>query len=962
MLARAALGKLGLPFFLSILVTAGCMGSSESHLGAPARPAAVGESVDLAAAENRALEAYGDMPLSFIPNRGQIDSQAAFYAQGAGYGMYFTPGSAILSFTEGGSLDETLPAAPTSGVNLALEFLGSSSDVRLGAEDSGQGTVSYFQGNDPSDWQSGLPTFGEVMYEDLWPGIDLAFRGANGELKYEFILEPGARVDDIRLRYAGADGVSLKPNGGLAIRTALGTLTDSSPVTYQEIEGQRVPVQSRFVLGGGGSYGFDVGPYDRGSSLVIDPGLTYSTYLGGSGTDQGNAVAVDAAGAAYVAGFTSSSNFPTTVGAFDTTYAGGFEAFVTKLSPTGSLVYSTFLGGSGNDIAIRIAVDAAAAIFVTGQTDSASYPTTAGAFDEVFNGNQDAFATKLSPSGALSYSTFLGGSDFDQGSGIAVDAEGAAYVSGPTASSNYPVTASAFDTTHNGSMDTFVTKLDPSGSSPVYSTLFGGSAFDPGSGVAVDAAGAAYVAGFTSSSNFPTTVGTFDTTYNGNFDAFVTRLDPSGSVLLYSTYLGGSGDERGTAVAVDGVGAAYVTGFVGFDLPFNFPTTPGAYDTTFNVGDGDFDAFVTKLAPSGGTLAYSTLLGGGSNDFGHGIAVDSLGAAHITGQTSSADLPTTVGTFDTTYNGNSDAFVTKLDPSGGALAYSTFLGGSAFDEGQGVAVDASGAYVIGPTGSLDFPTTVDAFNTTSNGGAGDAFVTKLDLLASVSEPATVELTPLTATNPVGTQHTVTATVEDAPGNRLSDVMVRFSVTGSVTDSGSCTTDLNGQCDFTYQGPELPGSDTITAFADTDDDGTRDPGEPTGTATKNWVLPASTPGCDVTNAGKITAANGDEGSFSGNAHVSEDGTGVTGQQQYRTKAAPKMTVESIAILAVSCSTDRTKAEIFGTATVDGAGSFDFRIEVEDRGNPGHGNDRYGIRLSNGYDSGLQTLEGGNVRIA
>jgi hypothetical protein len=305
--------------------------------------------------------------------------------------------------------------------------------------------------------------------------------------------------------------------------------------------------------------------------------------------------------------------------------------------------------------------------------------------------------------------------------------------------------------------------------------------------------------------------------------------------------------------------------------------------------------------------------------------------------------------------------VTKLDSAGSALLYSTYLGGTLFDAGRGIAVDAAnGAYVTGATGSSDFPTTPGAFDTTL-GGSQDAFVTKLDLIAG-GGPATLTLDPAADTNPVGTSHTVTATVEDSAGDPVEDVIVRFTVTGSVNTSGQCTTDMDGQCDFTYQGPDLPGEDDIHAYADSDGDNTQDPGEPTGEATKTWVLPQSTPGCEVTisEGGRIVAANGDKATFGG--HVKTRSGTPSGQQHYRDHGpAQPMSVMSINVLSVVCSPDRTEAEIFGEATVDGTGSFDYRIRVEDHGEPGKGVDSYWIQLSNGYDSGRQTLRAGNIQI-
>jgi hypothetical protein len=462
--------------------------------------------------------------------------------------------------------------------------------------------------------------------------------------------------------------------------------------------------------------------------------------LGGSGEDSGFGIAVDAAGNAYVVGLADSSNFPTTAGAFQPTRGGGrANAFVTKLNPTGTaLVYSTYLGGSGNsgfgihDQGLGIAVDTAGNAYVTGFAGSSDFPTTAGAFQPTFGGGfNNAFVTKLNPTGTgLVYSTYLGGNASDQGLGIAVDTAGNAYVAGATSSINFPTTAGAFQPTGGGFADAFVTKLNPTGTGLVYSTFLGGNTNnDFGSGIAVDTAGNAYVTGFARSSNFPTTAGAFQPTFGGGFvDAFVTKLDATGSALLYSTYLGGSSNDVGQGIAVDGAGSAYVTGETSST---NFPTTPGAAQTIHAGGFGP-DAFVTKLDATGSTLLYSTYLGGSSNDVGRGIAVDGAGSAYVTGNTFSTDFPTTSVATQTTNAGGFDVFVTKLDATGSALLYSTYLGGSGgifggADIGNGIAVDSAGSvYVTGSTDSTNFPTTSGAAQTT-HAGFNDAFVAKIVL-------------------------------------------------------------------------------------------------------------------------------------------------------------------------------------------------------------------------------------------
>jgi hypothetical protein len=677
--------------------------------------------------EKEALDAYGKLPLSFVPNEGQTDEAVRYSAQGAGYGFFFTHKGATLSFADGKG----------RGHALALDFQGADSHATLEAQKRLSGEVNYLVGDEPAKWQLGLSTHGELLYGGLWPGINMAVRGEGGNLKYEFHLKPGASVEDVRLAYRGAEGLSVGAGGELLVQTSLGVLKDAAPVCYQRIEGERVAVESRYKLVGDGGYGFAVGAYDPRYPLVIDPGLDYSTFLGGTDSgDVGSGIAVRF-GSAYVTGSTGSSDYPTTPGAFDTSLNGANDAFVTKLNASGSaLAYSTFLGGTNDDYGSDIAVDGKGRAYVTGGTQSANYPMTRGAFDTSYNGRTDAFVTKLNASGsALAYSTFLGGTNTDANTdylGIAVGRGGRAYVTGTTYSTDYPATPGAFDTSLNGANDAFVTKLNASGSALAYSTFLGGTGGDEaGRDIAVRD-DRAYVTGVTDSANYPTTRGAFDRTFNGPTfvdDAFVTKLNASGSALDYSTFLGGTEYDQGYGIAVGRGGRAYVTGYTD---SANYPTTRGAFDTSLYEFGGDRDAFVTKLSASGSALAYSTFLGtrrGNGIDQGLGIAVDGRDMAYVTGSTSSTDYPTTRGAFDTSYNGGFDAFVTKLNASGSALAYSTFLGGTNFDSGEGIAVGRGGrAYVTGFTSSTDYPTTRSAFDTSYNGGdAGeyDAFVTKL---------------------------------------------------------------------------------------------------------------------------------------------------------------------------------------------------------------------------------------------
>jgi hypothetical protein len=593
----------GVVIVLTLCVTAALTGggsqssqpdSAGAASGSQALPASLGPrfasgtrerapSTALSAATGRRVTlAYTNLPLAFIPNAGQTDEQVRYYAQGAGYSFRFTDDKAVLALQTG-----------DRGHVLDLRFLGANPNAELTATGQSGGTVNYLTG---SERQSNLPTYGRVIYRELWPGIDMVFWGKGGKLTYEFRLRPGARVSDIRLAYAGAEGVSLGASGNLLIDTPLGILRDAPPQSSQRIDGRHVPVDSRYALAGN-SYGFAVGDHDRRHPLVIGPSLAYSTYLGGSSGDLSGGIAVDSTGAAYVTGQTISTDFPTTPGAFRETSLVPGDVFVTKLNPDGSsLAYSSYLGGStpnpqGSNVdgAFGIAVDSAGAAYVTGVTPSSDFPTTAGAFDTSFNGFADAFVAKLNPDGSsVAYSTYLGGTSSNEGVGIAVDSAGAAYVTGGTTSTDFPTTAEAFDTNFNGD-DGFVTKLNPAGSDLAYSTYLGGSSGDGGRGIAVDSAGAAYVTGDTISTDFPTTPGAFDTSFNGFADAFVTKLDPAGSRLGYSSYLGASNSDDGIGIAVDSTGAAYVTGHTDST---DFPTTARAFDASAN---GNIDAFVTKL-------------------------------------------------------------------------------------------------------------------------------------------------------------------------------------------------------------------------------------------------------------------------------------------------------------------------------------------------------------------------------
>ncbi|MBB6731544.1 DUF7507 domain-containing protein [Cohnella zeiphila] len=609
---------------------------------------------------------------------------------------------------------------------LSLRFLGANAAVRIEGRRQTAEKVHFFIGNDPAKWQTGLPAYREIVYPELWPGIDLVFHEEDGAFKYDLVVRPGARLDDIRFAYRGADGLSLDSEGNLLIRTAHGVLSEERPVSYQSIDGRKVTVDSRFLLPDSEEacvYGFEVGDgYHPNHPLIIDPMfLFYSTYLGGSDADIGFSIAVDGQDNAYVTGQTLSLDFPITPGAFQPFKDGSSSAFVTKVNPGGNaLVYSTFIGGSSFDLGRGIAVDASGHAYVTGQTLSPDFPTTPGAFQTIIGAAQDAFVTKLSPDGgSLVYSTFLGGEGADTGFAIAVDGAGSAYVAGGTSSVHFPVVNPLQGFIANE--HAFVAKINPAGSALEYSTFLGGHGTDEAHGVAVDGAGSAYVTGSTTSPDFPTTPGAFQITLNGVIGAFVSKINGNGSVLSYSTYLTGSGDDEGRGIAVDDLGQAYVTGST---TSFDYPTTPGSFQPFY--GGGSSDAFVTKLSSDGSYQVYSTFLGGGESDAGNGIVLLS-GFAYVTGNTASFNFPVTPDAFQSFFQGGGDAFITQFNIFGNELVFSSYIGGSSSDVGHAIAVDRAGCiFLTGQTFSTDFPVTPGAFQPFLH-GSSDAFVLRLCL-------------------------------------------------------------------------------------------------------------------------------------------------------------------------------------------------------------------------------------------
>ncbi len=728
---------------------------------------------DSSMSKARALKSYGALPMSFEMNQGQTDRTIRFLARGQGYAIFLKPSEALLALQPAGQ-DTRVPEKAGKPPRPAYRALKMRIEgANLSAPATGlhrlPGISNYFIGNDPSRWRTHIPTYEKVQFENVRPGVNLVYYGNQRQLEYDFVLSPGVRPESLRLSFAGSDA-TVDEQGDLVFTSTDGKVTFRRPLAYQSYKtdpGKKHFLAASYVLKGHNRVGFVVPDYDPREALVIDPVLNYSTYLGGNGGDAGNAIALDYLFDAYVTGSTASTNFPTsgispTSPPYQKTYGGDTDAFVTEVRYDGeAIIYSTYLGGNNFDVGNGIAVDSSGDAYITGNTSSANFPiSSTNVFQPTFGGNTDAFVAELDPSGSqLLYSSYLGGSDVDYGLGIAVDQFGNAYVTGYTQSTNFP-TVNPIQAGNAGNGDAFVAEVNPQATELIYSTYLGGGSADSGQGIAVDLGGNAYVVGYTYSTNFPT-YNAYQGKNAGGVDAFITKLNKGGSTLAFSTYLGGTGDDRGWAIAVDSDLNIYVAGSTltpcapasttttMCNPTDTFPTTPGVFQP-FNTSQspGYSDVFVTKLNFPGTALVYSTLLGGALTDSPAGIAVDSSGDAYVTGYTESNNFPT-ANAVQASYTGGTcgpnpcpDAFITEVNPNGTAVVYSTYLGGSLANWGNGIALDSNtppNAYVVGTTTASDFPAIALAYqngpgNTT---GLGQAFVSEL----SQADAAGVALTP-----------------------------------------------------------------------------------------------------------------------------------------------------------------------------------------------------------------------------
>lgn len=650
--------------------------------------------------QNISVRAYNQLPMRFEKNMGQSDSGASFLFQNQTMALKLSSDKAVIDIRQ--PIDESAADQMSIIKSATLKLEGANPNIKGKGINKLITKSNYFTGNDPTKWQKGIPNYGEVQFNELYPGIDLVYYGNNGQLEFDFNISPGANSEIIKLKFDNNNEVELDKDGDLKIQVGNTPVTLKAPIAYQELNDEDIFIEVSYVQYSKTSFGFEVEDYDKSLPLIIDPVLVYSSYM----PERCEDIALDNEGNIYLVG-------------------GGWRAYVTKLVPDGSAeIFTTYLNGDLDDLGLAIAVDNEGYIYVTGETQSDDFPTH-NALQEDFGGllwvDGDAFVTKLNPDGStIIYSTYLGGSSVDIGKDITVDSDGNAYVIGETQGNGFPLEKAMYSE-ENGWMNAFVSKINSDGSAFVFSTFWGGSDNDEGYGIALDKTNNIYITGNTISDDLPTTVNAYQSQYVRS-SAFVSKLNSLGTELIYSTYLSApyngniGGGEVGKSIAIDNNGQAYVTGTT--NSP-EFPTT-GSLQTYYAGGLSDL--FVTKFSADGSELIFSTYLGGDGQEglTGVDIKLDASGNAYITGATNSKNFPTNQA-FQPTLSDNLDAFITIINSDGLSLLFSSYLGGSGYDYGSGIALRNNKNILVAGTASPNFPT-ISPLNT-----SGGGFVSEIDL-------------------------------------------------------------------------------------------------------------------------------------------------------------------------------------------------------------------------------------------
>lgn len=691
------------------------------------------------------------MPLQFEANHGQVDAQVKFLSRGSGYTLFLTPTESVMVLQQREATSQrsgghdplaTTEPAPIKQSVVRMKLEGANPSPAIDGMEQLPGIVNYFIGNDPAKWRTKIPTYAKVQYKEAYPGIDLAYYGNQGKLEYDFIVAPGADPSQIKLAFEGASEIKVANSGDLMLTTALGEVRLQKPVVYQvEKDGHKTLVAGNYIASPRSEkeFGIQLAAYDTSKAIVIDPVIIYSSFIGGLGTDNANDVAVDSSGNAWVTGFASSAlSLPAVGSPYDSSYNGSNDVFLLKVSPSGTLLVWTYLGGTFSDHTPALALDGAGNVWLTGTTGGTTFPITPGALQPVHGGSADAFVSKFDPTASvLLYSTFYGSSGAENPRSIAVDPSGSiVHLTGSTTSTSLPgVTAGSVQPVFGGGpQDGFVAKLNITTGQILYATYLGGTDREDAWKVHVDALGNAHVAGETRSPNFPGTalssipaLASFQPNFGGGVqDGFVAKLNPAGTQLIYSTYLGGSGPggvEVLRGLALDSVGQAVVSGNTGAT---DFPIAGSPFQSV-PVG---FDYFVTKFNASGTALVFSTYIGGNGNDFGSVVALDPSDNIYVTGPTTSCQWPSAAHPLQINRCSSGAPFfhvpIAKLNPTGSSLlSLFLFTGSSGVSGGLGIAADAQGSvYVAGVTRASDF-TTQAPFQSIYGGGLEDGFVARV---------------------------------------------------------------------------------------------------------------------------------------------------------------------------------------------------------------------------------------------
>lgn len=644
------------------------------------------------------------LPLSFEPNRGQADPATQFLARGAGYYV-----------TLNGTGSHVVLRRGDKAAQIDTRLVGAQPTPELKATDALPGQSSWFRGNDPKKWITGIPTYSRVKATAVYPGIDLVYYGNQSRLEYDFVVAPHANPSTIRIAFTGATNLHTDPAGNLIVSTPAGDLIQNKPVIYQTIAGIRQPVDGSFLIDGR-TVSFNLGKYNRNEALTIDPVLVYSSFLGGGDDDEGHAVAADSASNMYMAGVTYS------------TPNGDGDVLLRKISADGTaFIYNADLGGSDDDVANGIAVDANGYVYLGGRTYSLDFPTAgANVFQNTnYAQGNSAFVMRIDPAAkTMIYSTYVGGTNDDEGFALAIDKDGNAYLAGAASSADFPTSKNAFQPRLNGNYDCFVFKIDNQGNA-VYSTFIGGGSDDEAFGIAVDNSGNAYITGESNSDSYPNVNAPFQHSRHGGYDAFITELSADGGSLVFSTFAGGGADDAGNAIALDSSGNIYVAGTTGSD---DFPGTGGSFQSGYQGGVSD--AFVLKYRPNGSNIAWASYLGSHGTDEGNGIAVDANGNIYVAGDTNSDQFPVTGDAIQGNRGNGFDGTLSVLDTNGTTLYFSSFFGGQGDDAFFAVALDPYyNVYLAGQTSSKDLRI-ASGVQSQPGGGSSDALLVKFDLSKS----------------------------------------------------------------------------------------------------------------------------------------------------------------------------------------------------------------------------------------